>query len=144
MTVSENEFLWPVRVYYEDTDSGGVVYYANYLKFMERARTELLRSLGFEQDQLIKEQGIIFAVHSLSVKYKKPAVFNDELLVKTKISHCGRASFDFSHTIVRASDESLLCEADIKVACINTVKFTPTVIPETMLSKIKEEVSSGN
>ena len=144
MTISENEFLWPVRVYYEDTDSGGVVYYANYLKFMERARTELLRSLGFEQDQLIKEQGIIFAVHSLSVKYKKPAVFNDELLVKTKISHCAKASFDFSHSIVRASDGSLLCEADIKVACINAVKFTPTVIPETMLSKIKEGVSSGS
>ncbi len=144
MTISENEFLWPVRVYYEDTDSGGVVYYANYLKFMERARTELLRSLGFEQDQLIKEQGIIFAVHSLSVQYKKPAVFNDELLVKTKISDCGRASFDFSHSIVRASDGCLLCEADIKVACINAVKFTPTVIPKTMLSKIKEGVISGS
>ena len=144
MSVSGNEFLWSVRVYYEDTDSGGVVYYANYLKFMERARTEMLRSFGFEQDQLIDEQGIIFAVHSLSVQYKKPAVFNDELLVKTKISHCGRASFDFSQSVVRASDESLLCEADIKVACINAVKFSPTVIPKTMLSKIKEGVSSGS
>jgi len=141
---SENEFLWPVRVYYEDTDSGGVVYYANYLKFMERARTEMLRSLGFEQDELIKEQNVIFAVHSLSVQYKKPAVFNDELIVKTKISHCGRASFDFSQLVLRASDESLLCEADIKVACINAVKFTATVIPKTMLSKIKEGVSSGS
>ena len=80
MTVSENEFLWPIRVYYEDTDSGGVVYYANYLKFMERARTEMLRSLGFEQDQLIEDLGIIFVVHSLSVQYKKPAIFNDELI----------------------------------------------------------------
>ena len=144
MSVSGNEFLWPVRVYYEDTDSGGVVYYANYLKFMERARTEMLRSLGFEQDELIKEQNVIFAVHSLSVQYKKPAVFNDELIVKTKISHCGRASFDFSQSVVRASDESLLCEADIKVACINALKFTPMVIPEIMLKKIKEEVSSGS
>ena len=144
MSISGNEFLWPVRVYYEDTDSGGVVYYANYLKFMERARTEMLRSFGFEQDQLIDEQGIIFAVHSLSVQYKKPAVFNDELIVKTKISHCGRASFDFSQSVVRASDESLLCEADIKVACINALKFTPMVIPEIMLKKIKEEVSSGS
>ena len=144
MSNSENEFLWPVRVYYEDTDSGGVVYYANYLKFMERARTEMLRSFGFEQDELIKEKNVIFAVHSLSVQYKKPAVFNDELIVKTKISHCGRASFDFSQSVVRASDESLLCEADIKVACINAVKFSPTVIPKTMLSKIKEGVSSGS
>lgn len=144
MSNIENEFLWPVRVYYEDTDSGGVVYYANYLKFMERARTELLRSHGFEQDQLIKEQGVIFAVHSLSVKYKKPAVFNDELLVKTNITHCAKVSFDFSHSIVRASDGTLLCEADVKVACINAEKFTPMVIPEVMLSKFKQEVVSGS
>ena len=72
MSAAENEFLWPIRVYYEDTDSGGVVYYANYLKFMERARTEFLRSLGFEQDQLKQEQGIIFAVHSLSAQYTTP------------------------------------------------------------------------
>ena len=141
---SENEFLWPVRVYYEDTDSGGVVYYANYLKFMERARTEMLRSFGFEQDQLIEEQGVIFAVHSLSVQYKKPAVFNDELIVKTKISYCGRASFDFSQSVLRASDKLLLCESEIKVACINAERFTPMVIPKTMWSKIKQGVSSGS
>ena len=144
MSHLENEFLWPIRVYYEDTDSGGVVYYANYLKFMERARTEMLRSLGFEQDRLIEEQGVIFAVHSLSVKYKKPAMFNDELLVKTKISHCAKASFDFSHSIVRASDETELCQAEVKVACINAEKFTPTVIPKIMLSKIKQGVVSGS
>ena len=144
MSNSENEFLWPVRVYYEDTDSGGVVYYANYLKFMERARTEMLRSFGFEQDQLIEEQGVIFAVHSLSVQYKKPAVFNDELIVKTKISDCGRASFDFSQSVHRNSDKVLLCSAEIKVACINAEKFTPRVIPEKMLSKIKQGVGSGS
>ena len=144
MSVPENEFLWPVRVYYEDTDSGGVVYYANYLKFMERARTEMLRSFGFEQDQLIEDQGVIFAVHSLSVQYKKPAVFNDELIVKTKISDCGRASFDFSQSVIRESDEILLCLAEIKVACINAEKFTPTIIPKTMLSKIKQGVVSGS
>ena len=141
MIPAENEFLWPVRVYYEDTDSGGVVYYSNYLKFMERARTEMLRSYGFEQDQLIRDQGVIFAVHSLSVKYKKPAVFNDELLVKTKISHCAKASMDFSHSIIRASDKTLLCEAEVKVACINAEKFTPMVIPKVMMLKIKQGVS---
>jgi len=141
---AENEFLWPVRVYYEDTDSGGVVYYANYLKFMERARTELLRSYGFEQDQLIRDQGVIFAVHSLSVKYKKPAVFNDELLVKTKISHCAKVSIDFLHSIVRASDKMLLCKAEVKVACINAEKFTPVVIPEIMMLKIKQGAVSGS
>ena len=80
------EFLWPIRVYYEDTDSGGVVYYANYLKFMERARTEMLRSIGFEQDKLKQEQGLIFAVHTVIAKYHKPAVFNDELIVTSTIS----------------------------------------------------------
>ena len=144
MSDSENEFLWPVRVYYEDTDSGGVVYYANYLKFMERARTEMLRSFGFEQDRLIAEQGVIFAVHSLSIQYKKPAVFNDELIVKTIISDCGRASFDFSQSVVRASDDTLLCTAEIKVACINAEKFTPTVLPKIMLSKINKGDSSGS
>lgn len=144
MITSENEFLWPIRVYYEDTDSGGVVYYANYLKFMERARTEFLRSFGFEQDQLIKELGIIFAVHSLSVNYKKPAVFNDELMVITTISHCAKASLTFSHSIVRGHDETLLCNAEVKVACIKAEKFSPTVIPEKMLSKIKQEVVSGS
>lgn len=144
MTISENEFLWPIRVYYEDTDSGGVVYYVNYLKFMERARTEMLRSLGFEQDQLIAEQGIIFAVHSLSVQYKKPAVFNDELSVVTKINNSGRASLDFCQSVIRVSDEMILCEAEIKVACIDAVKFTPKAIPEKMMLKIKQGVSSGS
>ena len=144
MINSENEFLWPIRVYYEDTDSGGVVYYANYLKFMERARTEMLRSYGFEQDQLIETQGIIFAVHSLSMQYKKPAVFNDELMVKTTISECGRASFDFVQFVLRASDETLLCSAEIKIACINAEKFTPMVMPKEIWSKIKQEVGSGS
>ena len=75
------EFLWPVRVYYEDTDSGGVVYYANYLKFMERARTEWLRALGFEQDQLIEEEGVIFAVRRAEVDFIAPGRFNDALQV---------------------------------------------------------------
>ena len=144
MSVSENEFLWPIRVYYEDTDSGGVVYYANYLKFMERARTEMLRQYGFEQDQLRQEHGIIFAVHSVSVQYKKPAVFNDELIVKTTISDCRKASLNFSQSVVRTSDEVVLCVSEIKVACISAEKFTPMVIPKTMLSKIKQGDSSGS
>ncbi len=71
-------FTFPVRIYYEDTDSGGVVYYANYLKFMERARTEWLRALGFEQDQLLEQEGVIFAVRSVTVDYNAPARFNDQ------------------------------------------------------------------
>lgn len=78
-------FNWPVRVYYEDTDSGGVVFYANYLKFMERARTEYLRHFGFEQDILIEQQNIIFAVRSVQLDYISPARFNDQLTVTANI-----------------------------------------------------------
>ncbi len=95
------EFLWPVRVYYEDTDSGDVVYYANYLKFMERARTEWLRHLGFEQDELIQKEAVIFAVRSVQVDYLLPARFNDELSVSAKLTEQGRASLTIEQSIIR-------------------------------------------
>ena len=100
------EFRWPVRVYYEDTDNGGVVYYANYLKFMERARTEWLRSLGLEQDQLIREQGIIFAVTSVQVDYLKPALFNQLLSVSAEIIETGKASLTFKQEVTNLSSET--------------------------------------
>ena len=137
----QNEFFWPVRVYYEDTDSGGVVYYANYLKFMERARTEFLRSLGFEQDQLKQEQGVIFAVHSLSAQYKKPAVFNDELIVNTKITALGKASLTFQQSIARTSDSTDLCAAEIKIACLHAEQFSPAAMPQQILDRVREVVS---
>lgn len=143
MSASENEFSWRVRVYYEDTDAGGVVYYANYLKFMERARTEFLRSLGFEQDQLKQEQGIIFAVHSLSAQYKKPAVFNDELIVNTKIIALGRASLTFKQSISRITDHTHLCEAEIKVACLHTEEFSPAALPKKILDRMEDVVSGS-
>jgi len=79
-------FMWPVRVYYEDTDAGGVVFYANYLKFFERARTEMLRAMGYEQDELIANEGIIFVVRSVQVDYLSPARFNEQLQVSAKVS----------------------------------------------------------
>ena len=138
MSAAGNEFSWPIRVYYEDTDAGGVVYYANYLKFMERARTEFLRSLGFEQDQLKQEQGIIFAVHSLSAQYKKPAVFNDELIVNTKITALGRASLTFKQSITRLPEHTYLCEAEVKVACLHAEEFSPVAMPQIVLDSIAE------
>ena len=144
MSAQQNEFLWPIRVYYEDTDCGGVVYYANYLKFMERGRTEFLRSLGFEQDNLKQEQGLIFAVHSLSAKYLKPAVFNDELIVKTSLSKAGRASLSFTQSILRASDQLRLCEAKIKIACLNAEQYSPAKIPPAISHSIREEAGYGN
>lgn len=132
------EFSWPVRVYYEDTDSGGVVYYANYLKFMERARTEFLRNLGFEQNQLKQERGILFAVHSLSIQYIKPAVFNDELMIITKIINPGRASLTFKQSIERSfksrpSESSLICDAEVKIVCLDAKKFSPVAMPREIL-----------
>jgi acyl-CoA thioester hydrolase len=123
------EFTWPVRVYYEDTDAGGVVYYANYLKFLERARTEYLRALGFEQDQLKQEYGIIFAVHSLSIKYQKPAVFNDALTVTAEIVDRGNARLTFKQMITRDKDKTSICSAEVIIACLNADKFSPTRIP---------------
>ena len=152
--VAAREFSWPVRVYYEDTDSGGVVYYANYLKFMERARTEFLRSIGYEQDQLQQELGIIFAVHSANIQYKKPARFNDGLNVVTSISSLGKASIHFkqsvflesSHHACSAPDSRpcLLSEAEIKIACLNAKKFTPQSIPAAIIEKIKKEIHCGS
>ncbi len=132
-----NEFCWPVRVYYEDTDSGGVVYYANYLRFLERARTEFLRSHGFEQDQLKQQQGIIFAVRSVSIEYLKPALFNDMLIVSAQVSELARASFTFQQNIMRQTDQTLISSAIVKIACIDANRFIPTPIPETILEAIR-------
>jgi acyl-CoA thioester hydrolase len=127
-----NEFIFPVRVYYEDTDAGGVVYHANYLRFMERARTEWLRSLGFEQDQLVQTLGIIFVVGHIEISYRKPARFNDELIVNNTIYKLGKASIEFHQTITRTGkDQSseLLTTASVKVICVNVATFRSASIP---------------
>ena len=131
-----NEFLWPVRVYYEDTDTAGVVYYANYLKFMERARTELLRSLGFEQDELRESNGVIFAVHSLQVEYRIPARFNDLLQVSATIKQSGKASITFDQQVCREPDQALLCSGKVKIACLNASNLRPTAIPDSIRKEI--------
>jgi len=147
--VRAGEFSWPVRVYYEDTDSGGVVYYANYLKFMERARTELLRSVGFEQDQLQQELGIIFAVRSANIQYKKPAKFNDELNVLTSISRIGKASIYFTQSIYLlgtnlSASKNLLADAEIKIACLNAESFSPQSMPSSITKKMTTEFYCGS
>ena len=133
------EFTWPVRVYYEDTDAGGVVYYANYLKYLERARTEYLRALGFEQDQLKQQDGIIFAVRSLTIQYRKPAVFNDALTVTAEVIDRGKASLTFSQMITRDNDKTIICSADVTIACLDATRFSPARIPARI-----QEVLRGN
>jgi len=109
---------WPVRVYYEDTDHGGVVYYANYLKFMERARSEFLRSAGLELDKIDTEFGVLFAVIEANIRYRTPAVFNDMLSVESCITSLRGARITFKQSIFRQADHKLLSQADIHLACI--------------------------
>ncbi|RDH84929.1 MAG: tol-pal system-associated acyl-CoA thioesterase [endosymbiont of Galathealinum brachiosum] len=127
-------FNWPVRVYYEDTDSGGVVYYANYLKFMERARTEFLRHLGFEQDQLIDRENIIFAVRSVQCDYKSPARFNDELIITADLTELKKASMLFEQKIFRNNQQDkILCQGQVRIACLHADTFKPCAIPESIM-----------
>lgn len=131
------EFIWPVRVYYEDTDHGGVVFYANYLKFMERARTEWLRALGFEQDRLIEEEGLIFAVRSVQLTYHRPARFNDSLEVSARVIKFGRASIDFEQQ-VRRGDE-VLCEGVVRLATLDAKSFRPKPTSQQIIDRLNEE-----
>ncbi|WP_255418421.1 tol-pal system-associated acyl-CoA thioesterase [Mariprofundus sp. EBB-1] len=110
---------WPIRVYYEDTDHGGVVYYANYLKFMERARSEFLRTAGLELDQIEQDYGVMFAVRQANVSYHAPARFNEKLLIHSSLVDMRGARIAFKQQIYRDDDHTLLTEGDIHLACIN-------------------------
>jgi len=138
---AETGFFWPVRVYYEDTDAGGVVYYANYLKFFERARTERLRALGFEQDAIRSEFGVLFAVRSVQVDYLKPARFNDALKVTASLRDVKRVSVTFEQAIRRAGgDQETLCTAQVRVVCLSDRDLRPAPIPDHLLERIKHVV----
>ena len=127
-------FSIPVRVYYEDTDAGGVVYYANYFRFMERARTEWLRGLGFEQDELARDPGVLFAVRTAKLEFLKPARFNDLLEATVEIRGRGRASLTFGQRVQRGDE--VLCEGEVRVACLEAKSFAPCPIPPTILSRL--------
>lgn len=122
------------RVYYEDTDSGGVVYYANYLRFLERARTEVLRELGFEQARLARDTGIAFAVRSLTVEYLRPARLDDVIEVKSFVKELGRAQVVFRQRIERGGD--LLVDATVRVACLDLGKVKATAIPHNIHERL--------
>jgi acyl-CoA thioester hydrolase len=133
------DFQWQVRVYYEDTDSGGVVYYANYLRFMERARTEWIRMLGFEQDRLIRDAGILFAVRSASLEYLRPARFNDLLNVSVRLVERRRASLTFEQVVSRLGDDSgPLCTGSVRIACLTADSLEPSPIPAYLLEEIPD------
>ena len=132
--MSKPRFVLPVRIYYEDTDAGGVVYYANYLRFLERARTEWLRSLGFSQAALMT-QGIAFAARSVAAEYLKPARLDDELIVVSMIESLGRAQVVFAQRVEREGE--LLLEAKIRVACFDPTRGKATAMPQEIHEKLR-------
>ena len=127
-------FVWPVRVYWEDTDAGGVVYYANYLKFMERARSEWLRAFGFEQDVLRDDAGVVFVVRRVEIDYLSPARFNEQLEVSVRLHEMGRASLSVRQELLRGSTR--LAEAVVTLACVDALRFKPVKIPEPLLQAL--------
>jgi acyl-CoA thioester hydrolase len=137
-------FTWRARVYWEDTDGGGVVYYANYLKFMERARTEWLRSRGHSQSELADQYGYVFAVAEVKVNYRKPARLDDELLITCVPVPEGRVSMRFEQTISRG--DVVLTEGEVRIACVDAKTFRPRSLPDfikALSPNVTPQVSDG-
>lgn len=124
-------FHLPVRVYYEDTDAGGVVYYANYLKYLERARTEWLRAAGRDQSALVSEDNVLFAVRSVELEYLAPAHLDDQLDVEAWVARRGRASVDFEQVVRRGGTD--VCRGYVRVACIDATTFRPRALPAELM-----------
>ena len=127
--------IFPIKIYYEDTDAQGVVYYANYLKFFERARTEFLREIGYKQKELM-EKGSIFVVREVSVEFKKPANLDQEIEIHTKIIKAGKVSFDFDQEVL-TKEGNLLCGGIIRCGCIAVKDFKPKALPRKLHQGMK-------
>lgn len=132
-------FRWPVRVYYEDTDAGGVVYHANYLCYMERARTEMLRHYGLEQTDIREKYGVVFVVKNLSIDYLRPARFNEALEVSVSVQNVRRASVDFAQAVYRVGEEAPLCRAIVVIASLQIETFRPCGLPKALLDILQSK-----
>lgn len=130
-----NAFAIPVRIYYEDTDTAGVVYYANYLKFFERCRTEWIRAVGHDQSDLASEHGIGFVVRSVTCEYLKPARLDDLLSIGLEVEKLGRAMIVFRQHVRRGDEE--LVTGTVKIACVNVEKMKSAPIPEFLRAKLE-------
>ena len=128
---------WPIRIYYEDTDSGGVVYHSNYLKFMERARTEWLRDFKIDQKAIKDNLNLMFVVHEIDIKFMRPAVFNDEIQVQTKLKKLGSVKIELEQKIFRSSE--LLIESQVVVASVNSISMKPMRIPNEIKLLMENE-----
>ncbi len=130
-----DEFIYPVSVYYQDTDAGGGVYHGSYLRFMERARTEWLRHIGYEQQRLMDESNIIFMVRHAEIDYLAPARLDDKLIIHNRLIQLGKASFTYQQNI--QLDGVIICQGMIKIACVSTVKERPTAIPTKIFQALQ-------
>lgn len=128
-------FSWPVRVYFQDTDAGGVVYHASYVNFMERSRTEWLRSFGYSNAGLMKELGVMFVVRKLELSYLKPAQLDDMLTVTTQIKEIGRSRVNVLQTVQR--DGEILSEAEVHLVCVSAAEFKPVSVPDVLRKQWK-------
>lgn len=132
--MSGSEFKLPIRVYIEDTDAGGIVYYVNYLKYMERARTEWMRSFGFDKPAIL-DNNRLFVVHSANVQYLRPALLDDELTVSAQMGRLARTYIIFNQTIERRGE--VICRGEVKVACVEQATMKPSAIPEEIRNALK-------
>jgi acyl-CoA thioester hydrolase len=123
-------FPWPVRVYFQDTDAGGVVYHANYVNFMERARTEWLRTFGYSNAGLMKELGVMFVVRTVRLDYLKPALLDDLLTVTAQIKEIGRSRVTLSQTVTR--EGNVLTEGEVHLVCVDVKTFKPVSVPDVL------------
>ena len=130
-------FRWRTRVYWEDTDAGGVVYHAGYLRFLERARTEWMRAMAMGQDALRRSHGIVFVVRELSIAYDKPARLDDELDSTVRVERLRSASLDIAQDVLRAADGVTLARARVRVACVDADAFVPRRIPPNIIDLIQ-------
>jgi acyl-CoA thioester hydrolase len=128
-------FTWPVRIYYEDTDAGGIVFYANYLKFFERARTEWLRAAGIGQHELLERHGAVFVVKGATIDYRAPARLDDELKLTLTIGKLGAASVQFTQEAWRG--DTLLTTATVKVGCVDATTMRPRALPDDAAAKMR-------
>lgn len=134
----DSAFSWPVRVYWEDTDAGGVVYHASYLRFLERARSEHLRALGIEQERLRTDNSVVFVVRDMEIGFVKPARLDDVLAVTVALVERRNASLVFNQQILRAADRAVLVTARVRAACIDAASFRPRPIPEGLFVESHE------
>ena len=135
-TLNSPIFAFPVRVYWEDTDAGGVVYHARYLHFLERARTEWLRTAGFGQNELKAGEGVVFVVHAMDIRFNAPARLDDLLTATVAPVERRSASFIVAQTLLREPEARALVEARVRVACLDAAAFRPRPIPEHLLDVI--------